>query len=88
MIKKIKYLMYGINYLIQTKIFRREIPFIGGLVINEKCNLKCKHCKVSNREIPDLSYKNIERGLKIFFDKGIRSVFVEGGEPYSLLWQG
>jgi len=85
MIKKIEYLIYGINYLIQTKIFRREIPFIGELVINEKCNLKCKHCKVSNRKIPDLSYKNIERGLRIFYDKGIKSVFIEGGEPF--LWK-
>ena len=62
MIKKIEYLIYGINYLFQTKIFRREILFIGGLVINEKYNLECKHCKVSNRKIPDLSYKDIERG--------------------------
>ena len=85
MISKIKYLIYGIGYLIRTKIFRREIPVIGGLVINEKCNLKCKHCKVSNREIPDLSYKNIERGLRIFYKKGIRSVFIEGGEPF--LWK-
>ncbi len=77
--------MYGINYLIQTKIFKKDIPFIGGLVINEKCNLNCKHCRVSNRKIPDLSYKDIERGLKIFYEKGIRSVFIEGGEPF--LWK-
>jgi MoaA/NifB/PqqE/SkfB family radical SAM enzyme len=85
MIKQISYLLYGINYLIQTKIFRKEIPFIGGLVINESCNLKCKHCRVSNRKIPDLSYKDVENGLRIFYEKGIRSVFIEGGEPF--LWK-
>jgi len=40
---------------------------------------------VPNRKIPDLSYKDIERGLRIFYDKGIRSVFIEGGE--SFLWK-
>ena len=85
MIKQISYLLYGINYLIQTKIFRKEIPFICGLVINESCNLKCKHCRVSNRKIPDLSYKDVENGLRIFYEKGIRSVFIEGGEPF--LWK-
>jgi MoaA/NifB/PqqE/SkfB family radical SAM enzyme len=85
MIKKINYLLYGLNYLIQTKIFRKDIPFIGGLVINEKCNLRCKHCKIANRRLPDLSYKEVEKGLRIFYDKGIRSVFLEGGEPF--LWK-
>jgi len=82
--RKIKYLFYAIRYLFKTKILRQEIPFIGGLVINEKCNLHCKQCDVANRNIPDLSYEDIRRGLQIFYDKGIRSVFIEGGEPY--LW--
>ena len=85
MIKKIKYSLYLMNYLIQTKMFHREIPFIGGLVINEKCNLRCKQCDIANRDIPDLSYEDVRRGLQIFYDKGIRSVFIEGGEPF--LWR-
>jgi MoaA/NifB/PqqE/SkfB family radical SAM enzyme len=64
---------------------RQEIPFIGGLVINEKCNLHCKQCDVNNRAIPDLSYEDIKKGLQIFYDMGIRSVFIEGGEPS--LWR-
>lgn len=85
MVKKIKYSLYLLNYLIQTKLFHKEIPFIGGLVINEKCNLRCKQCDVANRDIPDLSHKDVRRGLQIFYDKGIRSVFIEGGEPF--LWR-
>ncbi|MEK9130102.1 MAG: radical SAM protein, partial [Patescibacteria group bacterium] len=83
--RKIKYLFYAINYLLKTKILRKEIPFIGGIVINEKCNLHCKQCDVANRNIPDLSYEDIKKGLQIFYDKGIRSVFIEGGEPS--LWR-
>lgn len=83
--RKIKYFLYVVNYLVKTKIFRREIPFIGGLVINEKCNLSCRQCDVSNRNIPDLTYEDIKRGLQVFYDRGIRSVFIEGGEPF--LWR-
>lgn len=83
--RKIRYFLYAVNYLVKTKIFRREIPFIGGLVINEKCNLSCKQCDVSNRNIPDLTYEDIKRGLQVLYDRGIRSVFIEGGEPF--LWQ-
>ncbi len=83
--RKIKYLFYAACYLFKTKILHQEIPFIGGLVINEKCNLHCKQCDVANRNIPDLSYENIRRGLQIFYDKGIRSIFIEGGEPF--LWR-
>lgn len=79
--RKIQYLLYAAGYLFKTKILRQEIPFIGGLVINEKCNLHCKQCDVNNRAIPDLSYEDIKKGLQIFYDKGIRSVFIEGGEP-------
>lgn len=83
--KEIDYLLYGAGYLFRTKVLRRDIPFIGGLVINEKCNLQCIQCKVSNRELPDLSYNDINKGLKSFYEMGIRSVFIEGGEPF--LWR-
>jgi len=83
--RKIRYFLYAVNYLVKTKMFRREIPFIGGLVINEKCNLNCKQCDVSNRNLPDLTYEDIKRGLRVLYDRGIRSVFIEGGEPF--LWR-
>lgn len=84
--KRIKYLAYALGYLVDTKIFRKEIPFIGGLVINEKCNLNCTQCSVKNRKnVPDLSYSEAEEGLRTFFDMGIRNVFIEGGEPF--LWK-
>ncbi|MCL5036806.1 MAG: radical SAM protein, partial [Chloroflexi bacterium] len=82
--RKIKYLFYATGYFLKTKILGQEIPFIGGLVINEKCNLHCRQCDSANRNIPDLSYEDIRQGLQIFYDKGIRSLFIEGGEPF--LW--
>ena len=73
------------GYLVRTVIFREELPFIAGLVLNEKCNLKCRHCSVANRGLPDLNYSEINRALRDFYDRGIRSVFIEGGEPF--LWR-
>ena len=80
-----EYLLYGVGYVIKTKLLRQQIPFIGGLVINETCNLHCLHCQVANRDIPDLSYHDVRQGLQILYSMGIRSVFIEGGEPF--LWK-
>lgn len=85
MLNKIDYIAYGLSYLFSTKILRKEMPFVGALVINEKCNLKCSHCQVSNRELRDLTYEDAKRGLKIFYDMGIRSIAIGGGEPF--LWE-
>ncbi|MDZ4151176.1 radical SAM protein [Methylicorpusculum sp.] len=85
-IKIIRYFFYVGGYLFKIKVLHREIPFIGGLVINEKCNLRCRQCSVSNRVgIPDLTFAEIGKGLDDFYARGIRSVFIEGGEPF--LWQ-
>lgn len=83
--EKIGYLLYGASYFIKTKVFGRDIPFIGGLVINDKCNLSCRQCRVSDNKGENLPYNDVEKGLKAFYDKGIRSVFIEGGEPF--LWK-
>ena len=64
--KRIQYCNYALGYLFRTKILRQRIPFIGGLVINEKCNLRCKHCDVANKNIPDLSYEDIKKGREHF----------------------
>ncbi len=82
---QLAYLLYGAGYLFRTTLLRQSIPFIGGLVINETCNLQCVQCKVANRNLPDLSYHDVRHGLQIFYRMGIRSVFIEGGEPF--LWK-
>lgn len=82
---QLEYLLYGAGYFIKTKLFRLQIPFIGGLVLNESCNLNCIQCRVANRDLPDLSYLDAKRGLSAFYRMGIRSVFIEGGEPF--LWR-
>ena len=85
MLNKLDYIAYGLGYLFNTKILGKEMPFVGALVINEKCNLKCNHCQVSNRALQDLTYEDARTGLKTFYDMGIRSIAIGGGEPF--LWE-
>ena len=85
MLNKIDYMLYGLGYLFRTKIMGKELPFVGALVINEKCNLKCSHCQVSNRPLQDLTYEDTQHGLETFYNMGIRSIAIGGGEPF--LWE-
>ena len=66
-------------------MFGKELPFIGGIVINDSCNLNCSHCSVANRDIPDLTFKEVEIGLRRLYAMGMRYLYIEGGEPF--LWR-
>ena len=66
-------------------ILRRNRPFILGLVITDICNLACKHCRVANIYHASMSFGEIERHLSEQYAKGVRYLYLEGGEPY--LWR-
>jgi MoaA/NifB/PqqE/SkfB family radical SAM enzyme len=85
MLNKIDYLLYCLGYLFATKVLQKQKPFVGALVINEKCNLRCDHCRISNRPLQDLTYEGARKGLKILYGMGIRSIAIGGGEPF--LWE-
>lgn len=86
MLNRLNYLAWAGTYWTKTKLFRQKIPFIGGLVLNESCNLACRHCRVANRKIiEDHTFEEAVNGLETFYQMGIRSVFIEGGEPF--LWK-
>lgn len=72
-------------YIFNTLILRKEIPFMGGIAINDKCNLHCKYCSVANRNIPDLTFHEINKGLNDLHQKGITNLYIEGGEPF--MWK-
>ena len=77
--------LLSIKYIILSKVFGKELPFIGGIVINERCNLNCRHCSVANRDIPDLTFEEVEIGLCRLYAMGMRYLYIEGGEPF--LWR-
>jgi MoaA/NifB/PqqE/SkfB family radical SAM enzyme len=79
-----KKIIYGINYMINHHIFKKRIPLICGLVVTNKCNLRCRHCRIYNRDTGDLEFDEVTAVLDSFYRKGGRSVYLEGGEPF--LW--
>lgn len=79
---KLNFLCWAASYWIRTQIFMRKIPFIGGLVLNESCNLACEHCHVSNRRKTDPSHEEIMTGIQTLYSMGIRTLAITGGEPF------
>lgn len=83
----LKYLVHGGAYFVRRRILRQKIPFIGGLVLNESCNLACSHCRVgkqASRE-SDASFADICRGIDALYGRGVRNLAITGGEPF--FWQ-
>lgn len=80
----LKKFIFYLKYAFPFFILQKDIPLILGLVINDRCNLTCKHCRVSNRAKPDLTMKGILNRLERYYQIGFRELYIEGGEPF--LW--
>ena len=79
-----KQILYGIKYVIDYQIFKKNTPLIAGLTLTSKCNLHCRHCRVSNTGRENLSFKDSIAILNSFYKEGGRSIYFQGGEP--LMW--
>jgi MoaA/NifB/PqqE/SkfB family radical SAM enzyme len=80
----IKPMIYGITYIINHQILKKKTPLIAGLTVTNKCNLRCRHCRVTDREAEDLSLEEAVAILDSFYKEGGRMVYLQGGEP--LIW--
>ncbi|MBM3709711.1 MAG: radical SAM protein [Actinobacteria bacterium] len=78
-------IVYGIKYIIDHQIFKKSTPLIAGLTLTRKCNLHCRHCRVSNIGVEDLSFKESANILSSFYEEGGRFIYFQGGEPF--IWQ-
>lgn len=79
-----KHSIYGIKYIINHQIFKKSTPLICGLVIHNKCNLKCRHCRVASRGIKHISFEETTAVIDSFYNEGGRTLYIQGGEPF--LW--
>ena len=79
-----KEILYGIKYMINYHVFQKKTPLICGLVVTDRCNLRCRHCRLANRGREDLRFEEITTVLKSFYHEGGRNLYLEGGEPF--LW--
>jgi Fe-coproporphyrin III synthase len=80
----IKQIVFGITYILNRQILNNNTPLIAGLTVTNKCNLRCRHCRVTDRESGDLSFKETITILDSFYKEGGRTVYIQGGEPF--LW--
>jgi MoaA/NifB/PqqE/SkfB family radical SAM enzyme len=81
----LQYLRFGIDFFWKTRILRQSVPLMGGLVLTERCNLSCSHCKVANRPgLNDLSKAEALDALKQMHGRGSQFLAITGGEP--MIW--
>lgn len=79
-----RHLAFGIKYVINHQIFKKTTPLICGIVMHNKCNLKCRHCIITERQNESLSFEAMKVLIDSFYQKGGRTIYFEGGEPF--LW--
>jgi len=65
-------------------VLRRDRPFVLGLAVTDRCNLRCRHCRVWKARGQHMSLAAIAAALRRFHARGARFLYLEGGEP--LLW--
>lgn len=75
-----EYLRFGVEFF----VLRHDRPYILGLVSNDTCNLHCPGCRVANVYHSNMSFAQVATVLDKYYRKGVRFLYVEGGEPY--LW--
>ncbi len=77
--------LYGIKYIIDRRILGKDTPLICGLVLTNKCNLQCRHCRVNRRKTKAMSFEEAKSVIDTFYKEGGRTLYLEGGEPF--LWK-
>lgn len=77
--------LYGLRYVLSYRSSQTPPPLICGIVLHNKCNLKCLHCRITERPADTLSFYDTKRLIDKFYDEGGRTVYFEGGEPF--LWR-
>lgn len=81
---KIRSLIFGLKYVFIARFLNNPPPLICGLVMHNKCNLNCLHCRINRRPPYDLAYEEAKRLVDAFYADGGRTIYFEGGEPF--LW--
>ena len=64
-----------------ARIFKRKIPLAVSFNITYRCNLQCRYCRYREREVRELSTKEIFRLIEELSYLGSRFITFTGGEP-------
>lgn len=75
--------LYGIKYVINHQVTKKETPLICGIVMHNQCNLRCRHCRITCREVLSVSYEEAKTVMHAFYKEGGRTLYLQGGEPFT-----
>ena len=81
----VKTLLFGLKYMANYWLIGKDPPLICGLVLHNKCNLRCRHCTVVDRQTTAMSFDETVHVIDAFYTRGGRCLYLEGGEPF--IWQ-
>lgn len=73
------------GYALRYVVLRRVPPLIYGVVLTDRCNLRCKGCAVANTGRPSLTWERLGSVLRDAYRRGFRDLYFSGGEP--MLWR-
>lgn len=73
------------SYGFKTFILKKELPYLFGLVLTDKCNLNCFYCESKNSGRYHFSFENAKSTIEDAFQRGHRSLYFTGGEP--MIWE-
>ncbi len=76
---------YLAKYYAGAKVFNNKKPILAGMKLTHRCTLKCRQCPYWQRPVPDLKWERVLEILPSLYERGIRILILEGGEP--LLWK-
>jgi sulfatase maturation enzyme AslB (radical SAM superfamily) len=79
--KWLGYLSYGFK----TVVLKKQLPYLFGLVITDKCNLNCFYCESKNTGRYHFSYEQARRTIENAYRRGHRALYFTGGEP--MIWE-
>ena len=82
---RIRQLAFYAWYAMRYVVFRQVPPLIYGIVLTDRCNLRCKGCAVANTGRPSLTWDELVAAMQDAHRRGFRDLYFSGGEP--MLWR-
>lgn len=76
---------YLAKYYAGAKFLNDKKPILAGMKLTHRCTLHCRQCPYWKRPVPDLKWERVVQILPSLYERGIRILILEGGEP--LLWK-
>ena len=74
-----------LSYGFRTLVLRRQLPYLFGIVVTDKCNLDCFYCESKNSGRTHFTWDQARATLRDAYARGHRSLYFTGGEP--MVWE-